>query len=95
MYMLTAELTAELTVCCPLLLTDVPRVSTMTQDTICELVPVEEVVLATEILPCKIDRSSLTPRVCPAFSDLDENVMFRTSDDVMFRVEDFYLKANR
>jgi hypothetical protein len=34
-------------------------------------------------------------RVCEAFSSPSGNVVFKSSDDVLFRVEDFYLKANR
>lgn len=34
-------------------------------------------------------------RLCEAFSNPAGNVIFKSSDDVLFRVEDFYLKANR
>lgn len=39
--------------------------------------------------------SITTPRFCKAFSDPLGNVVFKTSDHVIFRVEDFYLKATR
>lgn len=40
---------------------------------------------------------SKTPevRVCEAFSSPSGNVIFKSSDDVIFRVEDYYLKATR
>lgn len=34
-------------------------------------------------------------RICEAFSSLAGNVAFKSSDNVVFRIEDFYLKANR
>lgn len=36
-----------------------------------------------------------TPTMSEAFSSPTGNIVFKSSDDVVFRVEDFYLKANR
>jgi hypothetical protein len=36
-----------------------------------------------------------TPTICETFSSAAGNVFFKSSDQVIFRVEDFYLKANR
>lgn len=35
------------------------------------------------------------PTICEAFNSPAGNIFFKSSDDVVFRVEDFYLKANR
>jgi hypothetical protein len=35
------------------------------------------------------------PRVCPAFSDTSANVVFKSSDGVIFYVDDYHLKSNR
>jgi hypothetical protein len=35
------------------------------------------------------------PEVAQYFSDPDANVVFKTCDGVILRVEDFYLKAGR
>ncbi|KAJ9113916.1 hypothetical protein QFC19_000110 [Naganishia cerealis] len=34
-------------------------------------------------------------KVSQIFNDPTSNVVFKTSDNVLFRVDDFYLKANR
>jgi hypothetical protein len=39
------------------------------------------------------DNKTLT--ICEAFASPADNFFFKTSDNVIFRVEDFYLKANR
>lgn len=35
------------------------------------------------------------PIICPAFNDPTANVVLKSSDGVIFYVEDYYLKANR
>lgn len=35
------------------------------------------------------------PHICEAFNKVSGNVVFKSSDDVVFRLEDFYLKAMR
>jgi hypothetical protein len=40
-------------------------------------------------------KNTKAPTMCEAFSSPNGNVAFKSSDDVVFRVEDYYLKANR
>lgn len=51
-----------------------------------------------EIMSAPLGRSALSvtsPRFTKAFSGPSGNVVFKTSDYVTFRVEDYYLKATR
>jgi hypothetical protein len=43
----------------------------------------------------KEDKGAKIPTISETFSSPAGNIFFKSSDDVVFRVEDFYLKANR
>jgi hypothetical protein len=43
----------------------------------------------------KDNKDTNVPTICEAFSSPAGNVFFKSPDNVIFRVEDFYLKANR
>lgn len=61
---------------------------------VCELVPLEE---DPDITPTAVRKVDKIPAACAVSRSLKSNsvVVFRTADDVIFRIDDFYLKANR